>query len=284
MLCDIFLARSTVYNVSFDMKKRQNLNITTNLLMKTTSQSLFQYFIGTFILLLTTSQLSAQCVIGNNDGGFDPQNNFFWGQSFTAECDGVIEFVEWLTGGPGIQNAGTLEFFEGETVTATPIYTQAYDAMNFTAANQSLRITFDEPVEVIAGQKYTFETRVSTDLLISTANPYSGGMAYEDNVGFSTVDFVFNVSTTALLSVDDTLESTLSIFPNPAVDELNIRLKKVEESILLTTFNILGDVVFKKKFSDTSLLTANLENLPSGVYIASAETATDKATFRFIKQ
>lgn len=254
--------------------------------MKNNTSSRFRLFLCLITGTLFTSHSSqAQCILGNDQGNFDPQNSFFWGQSFTADCDGTIEYVEWLTGGPGTQNAGTLAFFTGETISGTPTYSQDFPEMTFTAANESLRITFNTPITVNAGMKYTFETQVTTDLLISTSNPYANGLAFENGTAFDQVDFVFNVSITDNLSLENRgLQEQLSFYPNPAQDQIAIHLGKRYNDITMTVYNIIGDLVFQKVASNTDRMVAQIKELTAGVYLVRTETEDDNTVFRFVKK
>ncbi|MBN4053614.1 hypothetical protein JYT97_01880 [Haliea sp. AH-315-K21] len=153
------------------------------------------FFAFVLTTLLFQSALYAQCIVGNTIGKNDPENDFFWGQSFTANCDGQLNYIEFITGeGGGTQTATTLRIFEGETVLGTPLYSQVVPEMTFSGSGENLRIYLDQVLPIVSDQKYTFELQVSVNLQISTANPYSGGIAFENGSGFSQVDFVFNVS------------------------------------------------------------------------------------------
>jgi len=92
------------------------------------------FYLVLFTVMLSSPSIMGQCTIGNDIGGFDPQNNFDWAQTFTAECDGFLEYVEFITGSGGTQQARSLEIFEGATVSGTPVYTQNFSQMTFNAA------------------------------------------------------------------------------------------------------------------------------------------------------
>ncbi len=241
-----------------------------------------------FLLLVafvpTTTQ--AQCTFGNDVGSFDPQNNFDWAQSFTAECDGFLEYVEFITGSGGTQQARTLEIFEGATVSGDPIYTQDFPTMNFGAAGESLRINLAEEFPISNGDVFTFQIPgVTINLLVSTNNPYPGGFAFENGGEFNQiVDFVFNVSISdEFLATDEFTTANVSLFPNPTTDRLTINLGQNYQEVQMTTYNILGDIVKRKEVQNTSSLVENVKNLTSGVYFSVIETEAGDVTVKFIK-
>ncbi len=246
-----------------------------------TSIYLFLFFIA-----FTSSSIQAQCTFGNDVGSFDPQNNFDWAQSFTAECDGFLEYVEFITGSGGAQQARALEIFEGATVSGDPIYTQEFPAMNFGAAGESLRINLAEEFSISNGDIFTFQIPgVTINLLVSTNNPYPGGFAFENGGEFNQiVDFVFNVSISdEFLATDEFTTASVSLFPNPTTDRLTINLGQNYQEVQMTTYNILGDIVKRKEVQNTSSLIENVKNLTSGVYFSVIETEAGDVTVKFIK-
>lgn len=229
----------------------------------------------------------AQCTFGNDVGSFDPQNNFDWAQSFTAECDGFLEYVEFITGSGGTQQARTLEIFEGATVSGTPIYTQEFPAMNFGAAGESLRINLAEEFPISNGDIFTFQIPgVTVNLLVSTNNPYPGGFAFENGGEFNQiVDFVFNVSISdEFLATDDFTAVNVSIFPNPTTDRLNIDLGQNYQEATMTIYDVLGAVVKRTTSQNTSSIQEDVKALKTGVYFSVIETEAGEVTVKFIKR
>jgi len=245
----------------------------------------FKTFLVLCILLISFPiSFHAQCNVGNTIGSNDPENDFFWGQSFTAECDGTLEYIEFITGdNGGTQSAATLNIFEGETVAGTPLYTQETSEMTFGGAGESLRVLLDEPLPVIQGQKYTFEMQVFVNLQISTSNPYNGGIAFENGTGFPPVDFVFNVQLAEILTVEEIAFGRLfELYPNPANNKLNIATELDSENIQVTLTDVLGKTIRKTSFS-TEETQIDISKLAPGIYFAVIEDASGKATIRFIK-
>lgn len=239
-----------------------------------------------FVLSLFTYITQAQCTFGNDIGSFDPQNNFDWAQSFTAECDGFLEYVEFITGSGGTQQARTLEIFEGATVSGEPFYTQEFSAMSFSAAGESLRIILEEEFPISEGDEFTFQIPgVTVNLLVDINNPYSGGFAFENGGEFNqVVDFVFNVSISdQSLSTDEFTLTGITSFPNPTTEQITISLGQNAQNVQLTIYDALGAIVQQENQLNTSSIEANVSNLTSGVYFSVIETENGKGNLRFIK-
>lgn len=248
----------------------------------TTTYSLL--FLIAFAFLPLNS--NAQCTFGNDVGSFDPQNNFDWAQSFTAECDGFLEYVEFITGSGGTQQARTLEIFEGATVSGTPIYTQDFPAMNFGAAGESLRINLAEEFPISDGDIFTFQIPgVTVNLLVSINNPYPGGFAFENGGEFNQiVDFVFNVSISdEFLATDDFTAANVSIFPNPTTDRLHIDLGQNYQEATMTIYDVLGASVKRTTLQNTSSIQEDVKDLKTGVYFSVIKTEIGEITVKFIK-
>jgi hypothetical protein len=239
-----------------------------------------------FFIAFTPSSILAQCTFGNDVGSFDPQNNFDWAQSFTAECDGFLGYVEFITGSGGTQQARTLEIFEGATVSGNPIYTQEFPAMNFDAAGESLRINIAEEFSISSGDIFTFQIPgVTVNLLVDINDPYPGGFAFENGGEFNQiVDFVFNVSISdEFLATDEFTTASVSLFPNPTTDRLTINLGQNYQEVRMTIYDVLGTIVKRTTVQNTSSLEEDVKNLKTGVYFSVITTEAGNVTVKFIK-
>jgi len=230
--------------------------------------------------------LQAQCSFGNDVGSFDPQNNFDWAQSFTVECDGFLEYVEFITGSGGTQQARTLEIFAGETVSGNPIYTQEFPVMTFGAAGESLRINIAENFPVTEGEQYTFQIPgVTVNLLVNINDPYPGGFAFENGGTFGEiVDFVFNVSVSdQALTVEDLNIMFARVYPNPSSEIMDVTLGRVYQDITVVTYNFIGQIVMQEEIPSADSIRMDISSLAEGNYYSVIMTATNRGGFRFIK-
>lgn len=66
--------------------------------------------------------------------------------------------------------------------------------------------------------------------------------------------------------------SALLVYPNPAVDVLNIHLNGQNELLSLDLYNLDGTLIKEIKNSDKKHQLLNIQNLPNGLYLLKAET------------
>ena len=64
----------------------------------------------------------------------------------------------------------------------------------------------------------------------------------------------------------------MNVYPNPAVDQLNITLNQNAD---ITVFNMVGQVVMTTE-GHVGVNTINISNLTAGVYFVNAGSATTK--------
>jgi hypothetical protein len=99
----------------------------------------------------------------------------------------------------------------------------------------------------------------------------------------STTIGAFNVAgNTGLVS---TKESQFEIYPNPVVDNLNIKLNSDLKATVIQIYSLTGSKVFEKSFDDgTKILSIPVEDLSSGIYYVSVKDGADYSVRKFIKK
>lgn len=86
------------------------------------------------------------------------------------------------------------------------------------------------------------------------------------------------------LSTHDFLEkSILTLFPNPAKDNISLQLDHFIPSQEITITDILGKTIYNQKLIGLTT-TINISNLKQGVYFLSLTYGTQKTTQKFIKE
>lgn len=74
----------------------------------------------------------------------------------------------------------------------------------------------------------------------------------------------------APIAIEEVSESVLSIYPNPASDNVNIQLPEVGGKFSLAVFDLNGKQLMKREISaDSSEYTLNVSNLAPGMYLVS---------------
>jgi len=77
------------------------------------------------------------------------------------------------------------------------------------------------------------------------------------------------------------------VFPNPAVNELNVNLERIVGAENLNIFNQAGTLVLSRRLARDETLgnvTLDIRHLTPGVYMIQLQGSEDNATFRFVKQ
>jgi PKD repeat protein len=87
--------------------------------------------------------------------------------------------------------------------------------------------------------------------------------------------------------IDDvTNGANISIFPNPAGDEVTIQTSSIQnnEATIISITNILGKTVEQEKVKWKGQATLDVSNLPSGIYIVKVENEKEKLALKFVKE
>ncbi|MEJ0033788.1 MAG: malectin domain-containing carbohydrate-binding protein [Bacteroidota bacterium] len=80
--------------------------------------------------------------------------------------------------------------------------------------------------------------------------------------------------------------ASMSVYPNPFVNEINVKFGAEHEQVSVAVMAISGEVVYQQQFSETEELTADLSgvSLPAGVYIVTITTEKGREVRKMLKQ
>jgi hypothetical protein len=93
------------------------------------------------------------------------------------------------------------------------------------------------------------------------------------------------VNVTDPLSVNDYNIIQLDVYPNPAIDIVNIKLNTLNEDADLEIYNMLGKVVMKKSYDlNAESLSIDISEFAIGVYILKVSNSESTSYKRFIKK
>lgn len=237
-----------------------------------------------FLSLLLSQNLSSQCKVGFNSGTdtreANPSQATLYGQSFTADCSGLLEYVQFVSSGAGTFPSGTINVYSGNGTTGTPIYTKVYAEQTIVDGRRPIKVELIEPLEVQKDSQYTFQLVVNSQvgIVFGINNQYAGGSAFDGEAEFGDFDFFFEVSITEKsLSVNDIDTSLkLVLLPNPSKDY--VRVSNLNDSKKYQIFNVLGKQVSKGFMTNNEKV--NIKNFSSGLYFLKLEGGT---TFKFLK-
>ncbi len=78
----------------------------------------------------------------------------------------------------------------------------------------------------------------------------------------------------------------ISMYPNPAHNELNVIFDAASDVKNILVYNIIGRVMSVYKITDSNSANLNLENIPSGIYFVRLINSHGEmvATRKFTKQ
>jgi hypothetical protein len=100
------------------------------------------------------------------------------------------------------------------------------------------------------------------------------------------IQVIIHYNQTLGLSNHSSLVNTVDVFPNPAADNVTIRINSVKATEgKLSIYNTLGATVNEKQISlseGKNKVDVNVENLPAGIYFASIKTGNTAITKKFV--
>ena len=93
------------------------------------------------------------------------------------------------------------------------------------------------------------------------------------------------VNVTDPLSVNEYNIIQLDVYPNPAIDIVNIKLNTLNEDADLEIYNMLGKVVMQKSYDfNAESLSIDVSQLTTGIYILKVSNSESTSYKRFIKK
>jgi len=230
--------------------------------------------------LLTTISLTSigQCTITSPATIDITAGNFLYGQSFTAICNGFLNYVQFTANSTGTVSAGTLTIYSGNAL-ATSIYTQSFSAITIANVGDPIRINLSSALAITNGNQYTFEFTVDNVNVLAGSNTYAGGNSFQDGSALSSLDIDFEVDITTSVGIKKLNTTKISIYPNPTTSQLTLNTtEKIERISIL---DITGKTV------KTIILTNNtieVSDLTKGIYFLHVQTENGMAVSKFIKE
>lgn len=133
------------------------------------------------------------------------------------------------------------------------------------------------------GSTYSTEHTAWTDVILPLPNKSNAYyVAFEGISGYGrgmNIDDV-TVANAATLAVNNNVaDRTISVYPNPAKDVVNIKTNKDVNSIQI--FSLTGQLV---KTIDKNVRAINVSDLKKGVYLLRVKSATQDESFKIIKE
>ncbi len=82
---------------------------------------------------------------------------------------------------------------------------------------------------------------------------------------------------------EENLANSISVFPNPAVDNIIIETANSEKVNSVKVYDVLGKLLMEEKANDVERMELNISTLEKGVYYMELTTQTGKAVKKFNK-
>ena len=167
-------------------------------------------------------------------------------------------------------------------------YTNAFDTglWNYATSVGPMKTS-----DIRNGHMYAIDTPGQFDMQLSLGSYNSSGVFYMTinladaaSTYNKNITFVFNRLTTGVTNVNK-VSDEISIYPNPAINDLNVVYDASLDIKTIAVYNIIGKVMSVYKVPGTSA-NLNLENVPSGIYFLRLYNADGKnvITKKFTKQ
>lgn len=163
------------------------------------------------------------------------------------------------------------------------------DVKTFTTVNQTQNppgtsgsITYVWTVSPNVGLSY-FPNRFQPNMVVTVSDPtilsYTVNVAATNASGTSTATAVILVDDCTSIT-ENSLNSALDVYPNPARDNVNVVLPAGETYQVKVT-NLLGKVVYSETVNKEKT-TINLSSAARGVYFITVESKTEKVTRKVV--
>jgi hypothetical protein len=145
------------------------------------------------------------------------------------------------------------EFVLAETIQASEITANStIGTGNYNATTSTYAVALSDD-HFILGAANTKRTVGNTDY-------FNAGTAYiSGNIN--------DLGLLNVLSVENNLLTSVSLYPNPVKNKLNIQLSQNQEKIKVSIYNVLGKNLLKKEFQNSSNLEIDF-NFPKGIYLS----------------
>ncbi len=152
-------------------------------------------------------------------------------------------------------NQQSIEIFLDDLASNTPdnSVTQVDATLTANATGLSYQWILCDGTEIAGETNASFTPTASGDYAVIVTN---------DNCSATSDCFSVTIVGTSSLSTAD-----LSFYPNPVQDELRIDFDKARKAVEVRIFNINGQLMINKNFSETEMIKLNMSKLVPGTYM-----------------
>ena len=243
---------------------------------KTYTMKLISLYALIFAFLIHAAQ--AQCVMDQTQllsvGGRSARNlpGYYEGQSFMPEIGGLLCEVDMLMfvsmSGSGTLNVYSGNGIEGSLLTSQPVTVNVVS----NSSSEWQNWTLDAPPVLNAGEAYSFQF-VPTQggglpdpygVNVESSDAYAGGNDLWNTGG----ELAFRVYVDAATQIEEThIESPIQIFPNPAMERIQINGANKDGGLALV-YDASGKLMHECLFAELNS-GIDVSQWPNGMYVIS---------------
>jgi hypothetical protein len=157
-----------------------------------------------------------------------------------------------------------------------------YDAILKIQSSTNLSATVGNYI-VIKRDNSTSAWSVGGDYTL--ASEASGVVTARNNGLTSFSDFAIGIASSVItLSNPEFQKQQLTIYPNPASEQVNLSFKTILDNVNVKIISILGQTVYEKSNLSVDNLSLNVSDLNKGIYIVQVSDGVSVSNSKFIKQ
>lgn len=157
-----------------------------------------------------------------------------------------------------------------------------YDAILKIQSSTNLSATVGNYI-VIKRDNSTSAWSVGGDYTL--ASEASGMVTARNNGLTSFSDFAIGIASSVItLSNPEFQKQQLTLYPNPASEQVNLSFKTILDNVNVKIISILGQTVYEKSNLSGDNLSLNVSDLIKGIYIIQVSDGISVSTSKFIKQ
>lgn len=211
-------------------------------------------------------------------GGFG--NQYLWSNGKTtaatfAKASGTTQYNVKVTNNQGCSSTKYQNFYEVIKVKASFSYTQngyAFDFKNISTGGKDFHWFFGDGDENFQeNPTHTYSKAGPVEVLFIVNSPPCGGDTFRQYI---------NPQPPASSSANKYLLSGVSVFPNPANDQLNIFIPQEFGNANILIRNAQGQLITSKNVSTSREVLLNTKNISSGFYFVDVIANGQKDTYK----
>ena len=88
---------------------------------------------------------------------------------------------------------------------------------------------------------------------------------------------------TSILNISELNFNDVLIYPNPATDQIHLKLSKTHRSVKISVFDMVGKQIYSQHYSNINNISINTNKYIKGLYLIKIASENEQTTYKFIK-